>query len=198
MIASFAVISLSGCADASAKQQAEQQDRASHPQAAIQSPAASSDISTRAATNRRPAPVENPRATTIGMSARLDVMEAKLSAMNDKLDATRASIDNFLAAHQPKATGVPKTASDIVGIPWRRLPSRRTPNRLRHDQAIQPYRKGEILLESQKYADAILVFSNFLEHFPDHALAGSAQFHIGEARFKQKQWRAASRSFRRS
>jgi len=200
-VATLTVISLSGCAGRMARnEQEEQQDQAKRPQSALQTPPASTDISTPAAATapEAAATAENPRATSIGMNARLDAMEAKLSTMNDKLDATRASLDNFLAAHQPKATGAPRSASDNVGIPVASAPvATDSETGYVNDQAIQQYRKAEILLESQRYAEAILVFSNFLEHYPDHALAGSAQFHIGEAYFKQKQWPIAEQEFQK-
>ena len=143
LVASLTVISLSGCAGRFARnEQEEQQDQAKRPQSALQTPAASSDISTPAAATDASAPAENPRATSIGMNARLDAMEAKLSAMNDKLDATRASLDNFLSAHQPKATGAPTAASDSVGIPVASAPvATDSESGYVNDQAIQQYRR---------------------------------------------------------
>jgi hypothetical protein len=117
LVATVAVISLSGCAERIARNEQEaQQDQAKRPQSALQTPAAATDISTPAvaAAPETAQPAENPRNSTIGMNARLDAMEAKLSSLNDKLDATRASLDSFLAAHQPKATGAPASASDNV------------------------------------------------------------------------------------
>lgn len=143
-------------------------------------------------------PAENPRNTMIGMSARLDALESKMSAMNDKLDATRVSLDNFLAAHQPKATGTPMVAADTVGTSVATAPvSNDSEAGFVNDDAVQQYRKAEVLLDTQKYADALLAFSSFLEKYPDHPLAGSAQFHVGEAYFKQKDYRQAEQEFQK-
>lgn len=134
----------------------------------------------------------------IGMSARLDALESKMSAMNDKLDATRISLDNFLTAHQPKSAGVPNQASETVGMAVVSKPvSTDSESGYVNDDAIQQYRKAEILLASQKYADSTLAFSTFLEKYPDHPLAGSAQFHVGEAYFKQKEYRQAEQEFQK-
>lgn len=132
------------------------------------------------------------------LSMRLDTLEAKMAAMNEKLDATRSSLDNFLAAHEPKASGVPSQASDTVGMGVQPTAVRgESESGFVNDDAVQQYRKGEILLQSGKNPDAITAFTSFLEKYPDHPLAGSAQFHVGEAYFKQGQYLQAEQEFQK-
>ena len=215
LLVTASTVTVTGCASRMAKQEQEdKQQEAAKPQAALKTPAQSENIaSTSAAPSpatpatsaaaAAPAsgPTDNPRNTELGMTARLEAMEEKLSAMNDKLDATRASLDNFLTAHPNtalKTTGVSSHASDTVGIAVTSKPVLTdSESGYVNDPAIQQYRKAQILLDSQKYTDSILVFSNFLEHNPDHPLAGSAQFHIGEAYAKQKEWPLADQELQK-
>ena len=52
----------------------------------------------------------------------------------------------------------------------------------------------EALLRRQ-YADAETGFKSFLEKYPDHSLAGSAQFQLGETYFAQGDFEGASKTF---
>jgi TolA-binding protein len=170
-----------------------------------------------ASTSSAQAPMnESPRTTPLAVSARLDAVEAKLSAMNDKLDATRMALDGFLAAHSTLSTpmvqavpppvqaapmkngSVPNRSSDTVGMAVNPGTAPTDPESgFVTDEAVQLYRKAEILLESQRYPDALLAFSGFLEKYPDHAFAGSAQFHVGEAYFKQGEFKQAEQEFQK-
>lgn len=42
-----------------------------------------------------------------------------------------------------------------------------------------------------------MAFSEFLEKAPDHPLAGSAQFYVGESYFKQKEYKLALQEYQR-
>ncbi|MGK5084313.1 tetratricopeptide repeat protein [Bdellovibrionota bacterium FG-1] len=59
------------------------------------------------------------------------------------------------------------------------------------DEPVQNYRRAAILRDAGKYSEAILAFSAFLETYPDHPLAGNAQFLIGDSYFKQKEYKLA-------
>jgi tol-pal system protein YbgF len=54
-----------------------------------------------------------------------------------------------------------------------------------------------VLFSSGSYSDAILAFSKFIEVYPDHPLAGNAQYYVGESYFKQKEYRLAIEEFDR-
>lgn len=66
-----------------------------------------------------------------------------------------------------------------------------------NSQATSNYRQGMILLQSHKYSDASLQFSRFVQNYPDHAMAGSAQFYVGECYFQQKEYKLAATEFQR-
>ena len=128
-----------------------------------------------------PGTYNDPRMSAAGLNARLDALEAKLAAMNDKLDATQHALDNFLTAHSPRMSGVTTPTSEAAGAPVAAT-DENTPGFVQ-DSAVQLFRKANILFESERYADANLAYANFLEKYPDHPLAGSAQFKIGEGYF---------------
>jgi tol-pal system protein YbgF len=54
-----------------------------------------------------------------------------------------------------------------------------------------------ILFQSRNYPDATLEFSAFVDQYPDHPLAGSAQYYLGESYFKQKEYKLAARELGR-
>jgi TolA-binding protein len=201
-IATFVAVlaAVNGCAGRMARQ--DQDDDAAAKQQAAGTPQAAATQNNQTAAAGAPlapvAPPADPRTTPLAMSARLETLEAKISQLNEKLDAERAAMDNFLTAHSPKAAGSPSQAADTVGIPVSSAPVSTDPESgFVNDASIHAYRKAEILQVSQKYADAILAFSSFLEKYPDHPLAGSAQFHIGEAYFKEKQYSQADQEFQK-
>src|SRR6185437_5013889 len=98
-------------------------------------------------------------------------------------------------AHEPKGAGTPEQAVDTVGIPVSAAPLAGAGAGFVDNDAVHQYRKAAILLETQRYADAITAFSAFLGSYPDSPLAGSAQFHIGEAYYRQKQYTQAEQEF---
>lgn len=57
-----------------------------------------------------------------------------------------------------------------------------------YDQAIA-------LLRSEKYPEARQAFAGFLEKYPSHALAGNAEYWLGETYYVQGQYREAAESF---
>lgn len=138
------------------------------------------------------------------LSNRLEELEGKLTALNDKLDATRAGVET-LALSNPSAKGsVPTTvavlpnpvdASRSAGIPNR--PASSSTAAFSNDAPISQYRKAMILLETGKERESILEFGYFLESYPDHVLAGSAQYHIGESYFKQGEFKIAAQELQR-
>ncbi len=88
--------------------------------------------------------------------------------------------------------------SENGGSPVSSSPARHDPEAgFLNDEPIQIFRKAMITFQGQSYPEAILIFSRFLEKFPDHALAGSAQFYVGEAYMKQKEYKLALSEFQR-
>ncbi len=104
---------------------------------------------------------------------RLRSIEQRLEIIDKKLDAL------LLTQGEPKkpALKIPDPISyDLI-----------TPN----EDAIDPFRRAMVFYTGHKYPEAILAFSGFMKKFPDHALAGSAQYFIAAAYDAQAQTRLA-------
>jgi TolA-binding protein len=134
--------------------------------------------------------------TTVG--TRVDSLEGKLSSMNQKFDNTRSSMEDALETVHPKVD--PVVAHPAEGVGSRIEPSQALSDPevgFVDDDAVKAYRKAMMLLQSRKFPEAMLAFSSFLETYPDHALAGAAQFHVGESYLRQKEYKLALQEFRR-
>ena len=67
--------------------------------------------------------------------------------------------------------------------------------------SVQPETPDDLFLNSEKallqlqYSDAETGFQEFLSKYPDHNLAGSAQFKLGETFYAQQQYEQAAKSY---
>jgi TolA-binding protein len=61
----------------------------------------------------------------------------------------------------------------------------------KNSDAIQHFTRGVNLMRKGSYADAVLIFTQFVERYPEHALASSAQFHAGECYFQMGEYKLA-------
>jgi TolA-binding protein len=66
-----------------------------------------------------------------------------------------------------------------------------------NDLAVSLYRQGMILFLSKKYSDAISTFGQFIGENPDHVLAGSAQYYVGESYFRQGNFTLAAQELQK-
>ena len=136
------------------------------------------------------------------VQGRMDGLETKVSTINDKTDATRASVDGIILQQRPKATPVvshPSSAagSDVDNSETITAAASDPEAGFVNDAAVSAYRQGKILFQSRKYPEAVLAFSSFLEKYADHTLAGSAQYYVGESYLKQKEYQLAVQEFQR-
>lgn len=134
-----------------------------------------------------------PQASGSELSVRLMQMEAQLQALQAKLDSyERGKKDKASAREVP----IQKHPSDeLAEIPGEtKIPATGQTDR---DSAIEKFRSARIQLESGKYSEAILAFTDFVNTYGDHVLAGPAQALIGEAYYQQKEYRLAESEFKR-
>ncbi len=135
------------------------------------------------------------------LNGRFQILETKLISINDKLDSTRQTLDRLTAEQKnkaPNAEGMVNQPSAEAGTPVEPSISVNDPEYgFINDSAVQLFRKALIFFHAQKYSEATLEFSNFVENYPDHPLAGSAQFYVGESYFKQKEYKLALQEYQR-
>jgi TolA-binding protein len=65
------------------------------------------------------------------------------------------------------------------------------------DDGIQLFRKARVYSQALQHSEAILTFSDFLEKYPDHALASAAQFQIAESYRLQNEKQLALQEYRK-
>jgi len=127
------------------------------------------------------------------MSSRLESMENKLSAMNQKLDQAKTALDN-VTTQKPTSAAAKSHPSQRSGTA---VEARLLDNGFVQDASVMAYRQSMILYQTKKYPEAILSFSAFVEKYPDHPLAGSAQYYLGSCYFKQKEYALATKELQK-
>ncbi|MCM2322184.1 MAG: tetratricopeptide repeat protein [Oligoflexia bacterium] len=139
------------------------------------------------------------------LTSRLEAAEARIAALTDNLSPSakpqagaNARLDPPPALQKPKLAPVPKHPSSNAGLPLDPLPAVDDPEAgFTNDETVQDYRRSMIQFKAGKYPESVLAFSSFLEKFPDHPLAGSAQYFIGQSYFLQKEYKLALQEFQR-
>lgn len=133
------------------------------------------------------------------LNNRLESLEAKITQLSEKLDVAKQDAERLSQlSQQAKAGEITVPPAEDMGTLLRIPASLHDPDGgFVHDDAVQTFRKAIITFEGQKYPEAILAFSDFLEKYPDHPLAGSALYYVGKSYLQQKQYKLAVREFER-
>lgn len=132
------------------------------------------------------------------LTTRIEQMETVLSSNQDKLEQTRVSLENLLSNQRPNASHVSRPINSTGGTQALPTVSPMDPDAgFVNDDAVQIYRKAMILYHAGRYPDASLEFNSFLEKYPDHPLAGSAQFYMGSSYFQRKEYKLAIQEYQR-
>jgi tol-pal system protein YbgF len=138
------------------------------------------------------------RNQVLSLSSHIQSLETKLQSINDKMDKDLTTYDNAMGVQKPKTGSVGGKPSDDAGLDIVPTRAKSDPESgFEMDQPIQLFRKAMILFEAGRFPDAILAFSSFVEKYPDHVLAGSAQFYVGESYYSEKENRLALQEFER-
>jgi TolA-binding protein len=132
------------------------------------------------------------------LNRKLENMDQKFIVMNDKLNATRSTLDRFIEESSQPASMIQKPSNERQGSPISTFTTdSKNLNGFTEDHATQKFRNSMVLFNAKRYHEAILAFADFLKEFADHSLAGSAQYYIAEAYFKNNEYRLAEQEYRR-
>ncbi len=147
------------------------------------------------------------RAQLVQLTAKVEELQGRMGSMSDKVDATQASFEVFMSrqgkAPVPRADakrthGVAAHPSEGLGKSTAASVSASDPEGgFVNDEAVLLFRKASVLYQARKYPEAVLSFASFVEKYPDHPLAGSAQFYVGSSYFKQKENKLALQEYER-
>ena len=134
-------------------------------------------------------------------------LETRLTALNDKINLEEGDKPAKLEAEAKPQTELPTekvqptaAARNATISPHsnpRPKPQTKIAETFQQDEATDRYREAKILYESQKPADAILEFSDFVKDNPRHPLASNAQYFIGMAYLQQKEYKLAEEELSR-
>lgn len=135
------------------------------------------------------------------LNKKIDSLESRLAQVQDDLDKEKKA-NSKAPTPPPAATQKPVEViahpSDVApGLISTAVAFHDPDADFINDEPVQNFRKAMVLYQGQRYSDAILAFSAFLEKHPDHPMAGSAQFYIGESYMKQKEYKLALAEFHR-
>lgn len=128
----------------------------------------------------------------VSMTSKLDTMTTEMRSLNEKIDTNQSRVDNLTRNQKakPAPVGLVSTEGASALPPAGEADSESS---FSSKAAVQKFREAMVLFEAHNYADSSLSFSSFVEQYPDHPLAGSAQFYLGESYFRQKQYKLAAK-----
>jgi TolA-binding protein len=118
-----------------------------------------------------------------GLSTGLTALAGRLDDLNTRTEALGRQLRGSAAVPAPLPPT--STARPVAPAPPP-APAESTPGSRPSTNALQPqdiYQAAYIDFSKGSYPLAIAGFREFLRRFPDHALAGAAQYWIGEAHF---------------
>jgi len=119
-----------------------------------------------------------------GLSTGLTALAARLDDLNTRTEALGRQLRGAAAAPSPLPPT--PTARPVAPAPPAAAPAEPTPSSRPSTNALQPqdiYQAAYIDFSKGSYPLAIAGFREFLRRYPDHPLAGAAQYWIGEAHF---------------
>jgi tol-pal system protein YbgF len=118
-------------------------------------------------------------------------LETRLTALNDKInleDGVKPNDDitaKVLANGGPRSgmqtedVHTPAAHSKVIPLPAASKNDKKGGGIFVQNEAVDRFREAKILLDSKRYSDAIVEFSNFVKNYPEHALASAAQYFMG-------------------
>ncbi|MBI3543453.1 MAG: tetratricopeptide repeat protein [Deltaproteobacteria bacterium] len=134
--------------------------------------------------------------------SKIEELDAKLSALSDKVDATRISVDNISGNKPLKTESVGSAREESKAeveaeraAVHARIASKKAVATM--DSALGEFNRAMSTFKAGKYTDAVLAFNHFTEQYPEHVMAGSAQFYAGESYFMMSEYKLALNEFQK-
>jgi TolA-binding protein len=149
-----------------------------------------------------PTDIELARQQISKLQDRVQDLEVRLSAMNDKIN-----LENGSGA--PSALNLPTEAVEAPAAHAKVVPAKRPERKSKtvfagveeksnsSSEAVDRFREAKILFDSKRYSDSMLEFSEFVKNEPDHPLAAAAQYFVGMSYLKQNEYKLAEEELSR-
>jgi TolA-binding protein len=141
--------------------------------------------------------------------SRIEELDAKVAALADKTDATRIAVDNISGSKAPPTEAVGsarKEGARAKAVPEDTVEGEKAVIKakaaegksvLQMEDAIVEFGKAMTLFKNGRFADAELGFNHLTEQYPEHVLAGSAQFFSGESYFMMGEYKLALNEYQK-
>ena len=164
---------------------------------------------TTSQTPQPPSDIELARQQISKLQDRVQDLEVRLSALNDKInlengsgttsslklptEAVEAPVSHSKAVpvKKPERKGKPATA-EVAGAGDDDKSSATSST-----EAVDRFREAKILYDSKRYSDSVLEFSEFVKNESDHPLAAAAQYYVGMSYLKQNEYKLAEEELSR-
>jgi len=133
--------------------------------------------------------IQNLESTVATLNTRIQELEGKLQASENRPRYSDTLIRQASDAIQNlKPNASPIRASIAEGDPE---------SGFANDQNTRAFQQGKILFDQEKYPEAILALSAFLERNGNHTLASHAQYYIAESYYMEGDFAVADQEFQR-
>jgi len=150
--------------------------------------------------------IENMTSALSRAQNRIEELDAKLSALSDKVETTRVLLDNVAGNKPIKTETVGAARADATNDEDEDEKAPESPKAsakaahgekpsFRMDTATNEFAKALALFKAGKYSDAELGFNHITEKFPEHVVAGSAQYYAGESYYLMGEYKLALNEF---
>jgi tol-pal system protein YbgF len=129
----------------------------------------------------------------ISVTSKLDSVTSEMRSLNEKIDNNQNRVDTLAHNNQkikPSPIGAVTTEGASNLPPAGEMEAETS---FSAKAAVQKFRESMVLYEARNYPESALSFSAFVEQYPDHPLAGSAQYFLGESYFQQHEYKLAAR-----
>ncbi len=143
--------------------------------------------------------LENLSQTVSRIQSRMEELDAKLNAMNDKLASSKPheelqvkTQDLTIVSKDIKTTPIPVKKQNKIS---KKIVAEKTIHTSSIDEATGAFMKGMKLFKEAKYSEVIIEFNKFSESYPDNILAGSSQYYIAESYFLLGEFTLAKAEF---
>ncbi len=131
------------------------------------------------------------------LADRLQSLEDKTANLNSRIEELQIRLEQVINKQKLEITEISTPVTDRIPAQVHPLAgSAETEGRDPNQGGVSLFRKGLMYFRTEQLSEAILTLTEFIEKNPDHILAGSAQFYVGDAYFKQKEYRLAIQEFR--
>jgi tol-pal system protein YbgF len=132
--------------------------------------------------------IQHLESTVRSLNSRIQELEGKLQAVEARPDRTANPSPDRKSPDRQRIGGTEVDASVAPSDPGAGFVN---------DAAVRAFQQGKILFDQEKYPEAILAFSAFLEGNPEHPFASSAQYFIGESYYREGDYAVADQEFRK-